>query len=204
MPSYRWAVLDAAHSALRTTIAGVPADRWHEPTPCEHWDVAEVVQHVTGIQLAYAAKATGGLHRRTHEEASSSLAHGHATELIEAALAAAAEAFATVSPSHRRVAVPLPPYSLPGARAVEAAALAAAIHAWDIAVSTGQPSPLTPELATGLRPAAYEFVEYARGRAYGDPIEPHAGDDPATSLLGYLGRRAEWSTVSGSAKTSCR
>ncbi len=90
--------------------------------------------------------------------------------------------------------MPLPPFTLPAKLAVEAAALDAAIHAWDIAVATGQPSPLTPSLALALRPVADALVEPLRGFAHGSAIEPVSDADEVTSLLNYLGRRADWTT----------
>jgi hypothetical protein len=78
--------------------------------------------------------------------------------------------------------------------AAGACALDAAVHAWDVAVATGQESPLGAELAGELLPVAQNLVEPLR--AYGVyaaalPAEP--GDDDVASLLRYLGRRPDWS-----------
>jgi len=113
---------------------------------------------------------------------------------LEPALTGSADAFAAVDPSDAEVPMPLPPFTLPAKLAVEAAALDAAIHAWDIAVATGQPSPLTPSLALALRPVADALVEPLRGFAHGSAIEPVSDADEVTSLLNYLGRRADWTT----------
>ena len=79
------------------------------------------------------------------------------------------------------------------AAAAAAAALDAAIHAWDIAVATGQGSPLTPELARALTPVARSIVEPLRQYgAYAQALEPEPGADDAAVLLGYLGRRPAW------------
>ena len=94
------------------------------------------------------------------------------------------------------VPVPLPPFKLSASSAVAAAALDAAVHAWDIAVATGQPSPLTPALAQALRPIANLLVDPLRGFAYSAAIAPEADADDATSLLNFLGRRADWTRQS--------
>ena len=60
---------------------------------------------------------------------------------------------------------PLPQGALPVWLAAGACALDAGVHAWDIAVATGQPSPLTPNLAGPLMVAARAIVEPLR--AYG-------------------------------------
>lgn len=187
-----WDVLDQAHRALRSAVAGVPADGWQRPTPCEQWDVAQVLQHAAGDQLAYVAKLTGGPGPDYDPFEPSGTLDGSPTTLLEPALVASAAAFATVDPSDTDVPVPVPPFTLPANRAVEAAALDATIHAWDIAVATGQRSPLTPSLAQALRPVADALVEPLRGYAYGTAIEPASDADEATSLLNYLGRRSDW------------
>jgi hypothetical protein len=71
----------------------------------------------------------------------------------------------TASGDAAQVTTPLPQGPMAPADAAGAAALDAAIHAWDIAMATGQGSPLTPELALSLMPVAKSIVEPLR--AYG-------------------------------------
>jgi hypothetical protein len=71
---------------------------------------------------------------------------------------------------------------------------AATGHAWDLAVATGQPSPLTPALAKPLHAAANEIVEPLRGFAYAPVLDPQPGDDDIAALLRYLGRRPDWAS----------
>lgn len=78
--------------------------------------------------------------------------------------------------------------------AAAACALDAAIHAWDIAVATGQPSPLTAELASQLRPAADATAEPLRGFAYAPALPGQAASDPVATLLRYLGRSPGWTS----------
>ena len=68
---------------------------------------------------------------------------------------------------------------MPPGAAAGAAALDAAIHAWDIAVATGQDSPLTPDLARALTPVAKSIVEPLREYGvYAAALEP--GPAPTT------------------------
>ena len=88
---------------------------------------------------------------------------------------------------------PLPSGPMAPADAAGAAALDAAIHAWDIAVATGPGSPLTPELARALTPVAKSIVEPLRQYGvYAAALEPPAGADDAAALLCYLGRSPAW------------
>jgi uncharacterized protein (TIGR03086 family) len=78
--------------------------------------------------------------------------------------------------------------------AANACALDAAVHAWDIAVATGQPSPLTDELAGPILEAAKAVVEPLRGwGAYAPELPAEPGDGPVEALLRYLGRDPRWS-----------
>jgi hypothetical protein len=85
---------------------------------------------------------------------------------------------------------------MPPADAAGAAALDAAIHTWDIALATGQGSPLTPALARALRPVAEGIVEPLRAYgAYAQALEAGPGSDEAAALLCYLGRRPDWAAA---------
>lgn len=192
MTETKWQVLDDAYAALRAVVANVPDDAWQAPTPCSEWDTTQVLQHAAGDQLAFASKLTDGPGPSYDPFSPSGTLDGSPAELLEPALTDTAAAFAGVDPSAEQVAVPLPPFSVTPDVAAGAAALDAAVHAWDIAVATGQPSPLTPELAKTLRPIADAFADPLRGFAFGDAIEPADGADEATSLLNYLGRDANW------------
>jgi len=88
------------------------------------------------------------------------------------------------------VPTPLPQGEMAPGAAAAAAALDAAIHAWDIAMATGQGSPLTPELARALLPVARSIVEPLRAYgAYAQALETRPGALDDAVLLCYLGRR---------------
>jgi uncharacterized protein (TIGR03086 family) len=194
MSEYTWKVLDDAHHALRTVGAGVPADGWAKPTPCEKWNVTQVLQHAAGDQLGYAAFLTGGTGPAEDPFAPSGRLDGDPVAFADAALRSSAAAFAAVAPDAEAVPTPLPQGALPAPVAAGACALDAAVHAWDIAVATGQPSPLTPALAGALMPVATALVEPLRQwGAYAAIVPAAAGDGDVEALLRYLGRRPDWS-----------
>ncbi|TDD75030.1 TIGR03086 family metal-binding protein [Actinomadura rubrisoli] len=187
-----WNVLDAAHQALRSTVRNVPDQDWDAPTPCSEWNVTQVLQHAAGDQLGYAAAITGGPGPDDNPFAPSGTLDAAPMEVLEPTLAACAAAWATIGKDTTEVPVPVPPNSLDAWVGAGAAALDAAVHAWDIAVATGQPSPLTPELARDLLKAAKEIVEPLRPYgAYAAAIQDDGGDDVA-ALLHYLGRDPNW------------
>ncbi|WP_435207499.1 TIGR03086 family metal-binding protein [Micromonospora sp. bgisy143] len=186
-------VLDEAYRVLRTTAEGIPTDAWDLSTPCERWAVTQVLQHATGDQLAYVAAITGGSGPEEDPFAPSGRIEGDKLTGVYAALDASARAWAGVADDEPQVPTPLPHGALPAHLAAVAAALDAAVHAWDIAVATGQPSPLSDDLARPLLDVARQIVEPLRNYgAYAAALDPGAEADDVTALLSYLGRDPRW------------
>jgi uncharacterized protein (TIGR03086 family) len=187
-----WTVLDTAHDALRTVVAGVADAAWDSPTPCSSWSVTQVLQHAAGDQEGYAASLGFGSGPEADPFAPSGVLASTPLLLLEPALAVTAAAYRTVGAEATAVSVPVPPGALPAATAAGACALDATVHAWDIAVATGQPSPLDDALAADLVPVARVIVEPLRGFAFAAALTPEPGESPTEELLRYLGRDPRW------------
>ncbi|WP_174186263.1 TIGR03086 family metal-binding protein [Nocardia barduliensis] len=194
-------VLTDSYRALETVVAGVGADQWHLPTPCSEWDVTQVIQHAAGDQLAFAEVLGIGDGPAYNPFAPSGAIEGPASELVREAIEQTSVAWATVDDATETVPTPLPHGALATPVAAVMCALDAAVHAWDIAVATGQPSPLTDELATHLLTAARaihpapgsgeaaEIVEPLRQwGAYAAIVDGPADSTAVADLLRYLGR----------------
>ena len=180
-------LLAGSHQALRTVVAGVPADGWQLPTPCEKWTVTQVLQHAVGDQIGYAAAITGGPGPTFDPFAPSGRPESDPNAFVEDALKLSSAAFATIAGDAAAVPNPLPQGPMPAWVVAGACALDAAVHAWDIAVATGQPSPLTPAMARDLLAVATQIVEPLRDwGAYKPALAP--SDDEVLALLHYLGR----------------
>jgi uncharacterized protein (TIGR03086 family) len=190
-----WGVLSEAHDALRTTVAGVKPDGWDVATPCTEWTAAQVLQHAVGDQLGYAATLTGQGWPSEDPFSPSGVLHEPAAELVERAVRASALAWQTVSLDAEEVPTPLPQGSLPPWIAVGACALDAGVHAWDLAVATGQTSPLSVDLAGTLLPMAEAIVEPLRAYGvYAPALATMDTDDASARLLRYLGRHPDWAS----------
>ena len=186
-------VLTTSLSALQQVAAGVDDDALDRPTPCADWSVAQVLLHAAGDQHAWASYVGSGSLPTYDPFDPPARPEGAVTDFVGAAVDAATTSWDEVDPDSESVATPLPPVpTLPPEVAAAACALDAAIHAWDVAVATGQPSPLTDELASALDPAARAVAEPLRGFAYAAPLPPEAADGPAAALLRYLGRDPQW------------
>ncbi|MBF6300721.1 TIGR03086 family protein [Nocardia amamiensis] len=194
-------VLADAYRALETVVAGVRTDQWQLPTPCSEWNVTQVVQHAAGDQLAYAEFLGIGNGPADNPFAPSGTIDGSPSDLVREAIEQTSAAWATVDDATETVPTPLPHGALATPVAAVMCALDAAVHAWDIAIATGQPSPLTDELATHLLTAARaihpapgsgeaaEIVEPLRQwGAYAAIVDGRADDTAVAELLRYLGR----------------
>ncbi|MER7367681.1 TIGR03086 family metal-binding protein [Nonomuraea wenchangensis] len=188
-----WDVLDEAHEALRTAVAAVPAGGWDLPTPCTGWNVTAVLQHAAGDQLGFASALTGEPGPDFDPFSPSGKPEQDPAAFLEAALTRSAAAWAGVDHDAAEVPTPVPPHKMTAWSGMAACALDAAVHAWDIAVAAGAPSPLTPALARPLMRVAREIVEPLRAwGAYAAALAPEQGDDDVAALLRYLGRDPQW------------
>jgi uncharacterized protein (TIGR03086 family) len=187
------ALLGAAHEVLRTAVAGVPRDGWGLSSPCEKWTVTQVLQHAAGDQMAYASVVTGGPAPAENPFEPSGKIDGDPVAYLGRALESSAAAWESVASDADSVPTPLPQGDLPMPVAVGACALDAAVHGWDMAAATGQPSRLGPGLARSWHEVAIQIVEPLRQYgAYAPALDPEAGDDETAALLRYLGRRPDW------------
>ncbi|WP_188194828.1 TIGR03086 family metal-binding protein [Nonomuraea sp. SYSU D8015] len=191
-----WDVLDASHEALRKAVAAVPSGGWDLPTPCAGWSVTKVFQHAVGDQIGFAAALTGEPGPDFNPFDPSGVLEEDPSAFLEAALARSAKAWAAVDRDAAEVPTPVPPHKMSPWSGSAACGLDAAVHAWDIAMAVGAPSPLTPELAVPLMKVAKEIVEPLRAwGAYATALEPEPGDDDVAALLRYLGRDPRWTAA---------
>jgi uncharacterized protein (TIGR03086 family) len=186
-------VLATALDQLARVAAAVTDDQLDAPTPCGDWTVAQVAYHAAGDQRAWASFVGAGVLPSYDPFSPPARLETGVKETISSAVAAASSAWATVDPASELVPTPLPPLpTAPAPLAAAACALDAAVHAWDLAVATGQPSPLTDDLAVQLMPAARLIAEPLRGFAFATALPETDGDGATATLLRYLGRDPQW------------
>lgn len=184
-------VLTLAHGHLVEAVAGVPEAAWGAPTPCTGWTVRQVFNHARIDQQGYGLAITGGRPDSDPFHPADAL-HGDPSAELGKVVRAVADAYAGLPTDAGRVPTPLGPLPLPLAAA--AAAMDAGVHAWDIAVATGQDRQLPLELAEGIWPVARRLVDRLRDayQVFAPAREPEQGYDSAEALLAFLGRDPHW------------
>src|SRR5438876_10670183 len=109
-----WQTLLAdSHQALRTVVAGVPADAWQLATPCEKWTVTQVLQHAAGDQIGFAAAITGGPWPTFDPFAPSGVLDDDPGAFVEEAVRRSSATFATIAQDAEAVPNPLPQGPMP-------------------------------------------------------------------------------------------
>ncbi|MET9913679.1 TIGR03086 family metal-binding protein [Streptomyces sp. NPDC006476] len=188
-------VLTRAHAYLGEVVAGVPVSAWGAATPCDEWTVRQVLNHARIDQQGYGLAITGDRPDLDPFHPADAL-DGDPAGKLDKALRQVADAYAGLPSDAGQVPTPLGPLPLP--LAAGAAAMDAAVHAWDIAVATGQDRPLSAELAEGIWPAADHLVDRLRDayRVFAPALTVAPDYDRAEALLAFLGRDPHWTPAS--------
>ena len=166
-----------------------PADDLERPTPCERWNVTQVLQHAVGDQLAFAAAIDGGPGPAEDPFAPSGRVDGDELAGLRAALDASARAWNGVADDDPAVPTPLPrgscrPRSAPW-RAPWMRQCTPGTSRW--------PPTNRPRSAPNWPAPCWwwpgSIVEPLRAYgAYAPAIDPAPEADEVAALLSYLGR----------------
>jgi uncharacterized protein (TIGR03086 family) len=183
--------MDALHErALRQAgevVAGVRPEQMHDPTPCAHWDVRTVINHMIGGNYMYAEIAAGRSVDMSPPHPD--LVGEDAAASYESSRRAVADSVAAEGALQRMWALPFAEVPGPVGRNIHLLELVA--HTWDIAHATGQLDRLDPELADAAHGVATMAVPNARS-TQGHPFGPEreAPDDagPYERVAAFLGR----------------
>jgi len=175
----------AAHERAQDTFAhvlvNVTSDQLSSPTPCPGWNVKALIDHViwgnqrvverAGGQVAPPPEDRGAAHR--------------------ASAKAAQETFAEPEALTRTYQLPIG--EIPGTAFIELRTSDLLTHAWDLAIATGQPTDLDPELAEYVLSFSKQMMSRAGlrgdGRPYGEE-QPCGDERPAADrVAAFLGRK---------------
>jgi uncharacterized protein (TIGR03086 family) len=167
-------------------VEGISPDQWDSATPCEQWNVRQLVTHTAGVMANFANAAANQPIVGEPDDFDLGTDPGSTMGEVAAANVAAWRSRGELDSS-----VSLGENELPGMVAININMLDAYVHGWDIAEATGQEAMLDEQMCTALLGFAKEVV----------PATPREGDNfhavvpiaqdagAADQLLGYLGRQ---------------
>lgn len=184
-------LIDLHNRALDQTeeiVAGVSPDQMELSTPCEEWDVRELLNHLVGGNRTYAGIPTRNVHRRAAGE---DVIGNDPLAAYRSSAADLKQAWSDprfldeILPSHLSERLG----DLPGRAWLNLHLVEVATHGWDLARATGQQTDFDPEVVQ----SALVFAETVLGnRIPGSPFHPkvEVGEDaPAIDrLAASLGR----------------
>jgi uncharacterized protein (TIGR03086 family) len=173
-----------AHQRAQDTFAlvlgNVTSDQLSSLTPCPGWDVKDLVEHVISGNQRVVERAGG-----------------HVSPLPEdlgaarrASAKAAQDTFAEPQALTRTYELPIG--EVPGSTFIELRTSDLLVHAWDLAVATGQPTDLDPELAEDVLAFSKQMMSRPGLRGDGRPYgaEQPCGDErpAADRVAAFFGR----------------
>ncbi|TQL68431.1 uncharacterized protein (TIGR03086 family) [Nocardioides albertanoniae] len=181
---------DDALSATTRLLSGIDSGEVSltSPTPCAGWDLADLLGHMIGQNLGFAAAVTAGDAPAT-AYASVPVTTGDASRAWQESAATVREAFGAADPA---ATVHLSEF---GFRPTVEVALGmqlldAAVHAWDVATAVGADHRPAPDTVAHV----LEMARQIAARPGGTPVfaapSTETGDDPWADALRLLGRQA--------------
>jgi uncharacterized protein (TIGR03086 family) len=175
--------LALALSATGDLVAGVRDEQWSAPTPCTDWTVRDLVNHLVGANLVFAALLRD---RTPPDRGTDHLGENPAVAYRDSGTAVQA-AFDQPGVLERTYQAPIG--SVPGAVMLHLRITDLLVHAWDLAQATGQPVDLPDDLAEqALAFSRAQLADLPRAGRFG-PAQPVTHNAPALDrLVAYLGR----------------
>ena len=177
----------AALDATRPVVAGIGDAQMDASTPCAEWDVRALLNHLIAGNWWAARLAAGATIDEVGSIYDGDVLTPTAIAAYDESARAAARAFEAPGALDAPCAVsygPVPGSVYAGHRFVDVL-----IHGWDLATATGQPSPITPELADACWRVVEPQLDMLRGSGmFGSDQSVPEGADSTTRLLLTMGR----------------
>lgn len=170
---------------LQRLFEGTGADQLDARTPCDEWQVRDLMGHLVGGGHMFAAAFAGAPMDMS----------GGGDPLggdPGGAFAAAAGAFSTAAgaPGAMERTVTLPFGDMPAPVVIELAGADLLVHSWDLASATGQPFEPPTEVVEAAETFLRGFLQPSlRGAMFAAEVAVPADAPPLARLVGFTGRR---------------
>lgn len=169
-----------ALGVAQRVVDDIDASQFELPTPCDEWNVRQVLEHIIGGNRRVAGNPTHDGEDVIGDDLSAAYA---------ASAEGAAAAFEAEGGLDRIYTLKIGEF--PGHFAVRARSTDQLAHAWDLAKATGMSTDLAPGLyATALEMLQSRFATVGRSASFADEKQapPHA--TAADCFAAFAGRRA--------------
>ena len=177
------------------------------PTPCDGWDLLDLLAHMTVQHRGFAAAARGsGADMNTWRvESVIDAVRDAPSRAYSEAAHDVLDAFAADGTSDAPFALPEfgEGAAFPSDMAMGFHFVDYVVHGWDVAASLGVPYALPADVVAAVLPLALAVPDgdfrTGDGMPFAPAVEP-AGTDDFERILRHLGRRPDWSNRSLSAR----
>ena len=178
--------LDGSANATVAVARGVRPDQFDKPTPCEEWNVEELMNHLIGSLEYFKArgegKQPGGL------QAAPRTTYDQTVQHLQNAAVGAADAWHR--PGALEQAIDTGAGSMPGSAMATLVASEMLTHGWDLAKATGQRMLATDgDVDQVLAAMKRSLKPEARQPGFGPEVEPPKDAPPIDQLAAFLGRK---------------
>lgn len=172
---------DQAWVVLEQVLSDLGPDQWDNQTPCSEWDVRALVNHLVSSNLMVAAMARG--------EDPPPPADNIGTDPMGNLRSTTARTREELSrPGLFEQITTTPLGEAPGVMLAMVRIVDMYVHAWDIAVATGQATDLDPGLADYLTEFTKNLTDRPEGGPFGPVREAPTNATAADRLAAFLGR----------------
>jgi uncharacterized protein (TIGR03086 family) len=183
----RW--FQQATNGFARNVHLVGAEQWHDETPCDEWDVRNLVNHVTVEQLWVPPLVAGSSVGDIGDRFDGDQLGADPVATWDSALLAAVDAFAAPGALDSKVQVSSGEQLT--AQYCFEMTTDALIHSWDLARGIGADETLDPELVGLVYEQILPIADQLQDTGMFAPPVPVPDDAPLqTKLLALFGRRA--------------
>ena len=185
-------------TALAGLVRGVRDDQLEGPTPCPAYSVADLLDHIGGLSLAFTYAARKDDRGGQAPSADGSRLEDGFRDRVAGALAELGEAWQ--EPGAYDGVTMAGPVELPADQAALVALNEVTVHAWDLAVATGQRYPADPDAVQACLGFVAAFAPppggpAADGGLFGSAVEVAPDASALDRLIGATGRDPAWTSL---------
>jgi uncharacterized protein (TIGR03086 family) len=169
-------------------VAAIREDQWHDPTPCEDWDVRELVRHLVYENLWTAPLMRGATLREVGDRFEGEILGEDPKAAWNESARAALDAVCDVDLD---LPVNLSRGPTPARQYLFELWMDHVVHAWDLSRAIGADERLDGDMVQALYGVIAPVEDGLKASGvFGPKVEPPEGSDLQTRLLAVCGRVA--------------